>query len=210
MLHKILSFYQLSFHVLGQDLFNSLSVSFFPSTIVHIKGKNGCGKSSLLKIIAGIQKPTNGFVYFGTPKRPEEQSLLSQNHEKPYCVYVGHRLGLKSELTVLENLKFWSEIYNSPEAFEASIYYFNLQHILNTKCYELSRGNQQKVALSKLLSCQASLWLLDEVESNLDQQNKELLHNLIALKANNGGIIVNASHGESIKTAQILNLDEQS
>ena len=206
---KILSFYKLSFLINGQDLLNSLSVSFLPSAIVHLYGKNGSGKSSLLKIVAGIQEPTCGFVYFGTPK--EEQKLLSPNNAiKPYCVYIGHRLGLKPELTVYENLKFWSEIYNSLETFEASIYYFNLQHILDTKCYELSRGNQQKVALSKLLSCQADLWLLDEVEANLDQQNKELLHNLMVLKANNGGIIINASHGSPIKSAQILNLDERS
>lgn len=206
MSRKILSFYNLSFFVNYRDLFNSLTISFLPSTIIHVKGKNGCGKSSLLKIIASIQKPTKGSVYFG-PLSVVEMGATSL--QKPYCVYIGHRLGLKQELTVLENLKFWSNLYNSIETLEASIYYFNLQNILDTKCYKLSRGNQQKVALSRLLSCQADLWLLDEVDASLDQTNKELLHNLITLKASNYGIIVSASHGQPIKTAHILNLSEQ-
>ena len=68
---------------------------------------------------------------------------------------------------------------------------------------------QKKVALAKLIACQSNLWLLDEVESNLDQENKELLRNLIIIKANNGGIILITSHANiDIKSAQIINLEQ--
>ncbi|MFP3012806.1 MAG: ATP-binding cassette domain-containing protein, partial [Rickettsia sp.] len=102
-----------------------------------------------------------------------------------------------------------STIYDSLEALEASIYYFKLHNILHEKCYKLSAGNQRKVALAKLIACQSNLWLLDEVEANLDQENKELLYNLIILKANNGGVIVATSHSNiDIKTAQIINFKD--
>lgn len=208
MFHNVLTIDRLSYVIGEHDLFNSITISFLPSSIVHITGKNGSGKSSLLKIIAGIQKPTSGTFYFGASKNCEYDSFFLEGQNKlPYCLYIGHKLGLKNELTVIENLRFWSNLYNSSETLDASIYYFGLQKILDKKCYELSAGNQKKVALSKLLSCQSELWLLDEVDTNLDEENKQLLHGLIASKASNEGIIMIASHAEIIKNAYTLSLN---
>lgn len=200
----MLSFNQLTCTINGTPLFNNLSLTLLPFSITYLQGANGCGKTSLLRIIAGIQKPTKGHIYLGS--RP---GIVIDNIKKPYCTYIGHNFGLKSELTIFENLKFWSSIYNSLEALEASIHYFKLGDILSKKYYQLSAGNQKKVALSTLLSCQSDLWLLDEVESNLDQENRSLLHNLIISKANNGGIVLMTSHEQpAIKTAQILKLED--
>lgn len=180
-------------------------MSFLPSSIVYVRGENGCGKTSLLRIIAAIQKPTGGRVTFGINSKP----VFTLN--KPHCTYIGHHLGIKQELSVFENIKFWSEIFDSPELISASITYFSLEEILDKKCYELSAGNKKKVALSRLILCPSKLWLLDEVDSNLDQSNKELLLNLIVSHANNGGIAFIASHNPPpIKTAQILNLSDYS
>ncbi len=198
----MLSLNRLTYIINNRILFNNLSITFLPSSITYLNGYNGCGKTSLLRIIAGIQRPTNGHISY------QNHSFLEEV-EKPYCTYIGHNLGLKLQLTVLENLKFWAEIYNSLEVLEASIHYFQLQHILDTKCYELSSGNQKKVALSRLLSCQSDLWLLDEVESNLDEQNRALLHNLIITKANNNGIVLLSSHERDIiKSAQFINIED--
>ena len=87
--------------------------------------------------------------------------------------------------------------------------YFDLQNILSTRCLELSAGNQKKVALARLIACQSKLWLLDEVDSNLDDEAKKKLMHLIISHADNGGIAFLASHDEpEIKTAQIIDLND--
>lgn len=184
-------------------LFNDLNITMLPSSILYLQGANGSGKTSLLRIIAGLQIPLRGEILLG--KNMVSANLL----KKPYCTYIGHNLGLKLDLTILENLKFWCDAYNSLETLDASLHYFNLYSILNKKCYELSLGNQKKVALAKLLCCQSQLWLLDEIEAGLDAENKALLNNLIISKANNAGIIIISTHEElTIKSAQILKIED--
>ncbi|MCC8371511.1 MAG: heme ABC exporter ATP-binding protein CcmA [Rickettsia endosymbiont of Pseudomimeciton antennatum] len=199
----MLSFEHVTLIIDQKSIFTNISVTFLPSSIVYFQGANGCGKTSLLRMVSNLQDPTSGNVIY--------RSLNCKYLKKPYCTYIGHNLGLKSQITVLEHLKFWSTIYDSLETLESSIYYFRLHNILYEKCYRLSAGNQKKVALAKLIACQSNLWLLDEVEANLDQENKELLYNLIISKANNGGIILLTSHSNiDIKSAQIINLQDYS
>ncbi len=191
----MLSLHQLQF----KNLFD-LNITFLPSSITYIKGANGCGKSSLLRMIAGIMQPSSGNIYY--------RNRNINNIAKLYCTYIGHNLGLKSEMTVFENLKFWSEIYNSAETLYAAIHYFKLHDLLDKKCYSLSSGMQKIVAIARLIACQSDLWLLDEVDTNLSKENRDLLNNLIVMKTNSGGIVLLSSHLESsIKSAQILQLD---
>ncbi|HJD66485.1 MAG TPA: heme ABC exporter ATP-binding protein CcmA [Rickettsia endosymbiont of Bembidion nr. Transversale] len=195
----MLSFHQLKFNIYQKQLFDNLSITFLDSAITYIKGANGCGKTSLLRMVAGIMQPSNGNIFY--------KNLNINNIAKPYCTYIGHNLGLKLEMTVFENLKFWSEIYNSVETLDAAIHYFKLYDLLDEKCYTLSSGLQKVVALARLIACQSDLWLLDEVETNLSKENRDLLNNLIVMKANSGGIVLLSSHTENhIKSAQILQL----
>lgn len=198
----------LSLHSLGlvieeRELYKNISMTFLPSSIVYIQGHNGSGKTSLLRMIAGIQAPSEGKITFSKDSSP------MTNLTKPYCTYIGHKFGVKPELTVLENLEVWAKIYNSEELVYASIVYFSLQGLEDTKCYELSAGNQKKVALARLLCCRSKLWLLDEVDSNLDKKNKQLLLNMIVSHADNGGIVFMTSHNAlEIKSAHILNISD--
>lgn len=197
----MISLHNLSFLINQEVVFNNISMSFLPSSIIYIKGKNGSGKTSLMRMIAGIQSPTSGNITATSSAIPISEM------QKPYCTYIGHKLGIKTELTVLENLEFMSKIYDSCELLDAAIVYFNMQNIIEKKCYELSAGMQKKVALARLIICQSKLWLLDEVDTNLDQDNKELLIRLIISHADSGGIVFIASHNEhEIKTGQILDL----
>jgi heme exporter protein A len=199
----MLSLHSLGFSINEDELFKDVSMSFLPSSIVYLQGKNGAGKSSLLRMIAGIQTPTTGKITFS------KESLPLLILKKPYCTYIGHRYAIKPELTVFENISFWSKLYNSETLINAAVIYFDLQNILNTRCLELSSGTQKRVALARLIACQSKLWLLDEVDTNLDSENKKKLLRLIASHADNGGIVFIASHSEpEIKTAQIVNLDE--
>ena len=184
-------------------LIRNFSITFLPSAIVYLKGENGSGKTSLLRSIAGIQNLSLGNITFGKNNTPIEHIA------KPYCTYIGHKTGIKPELSVIENIEFWAKIYNSYESVSAAIFYFKLEKITNTKCYELSAGQRQKVALTRLLACSSRLWLLDEVENNLDSEGKELLNRLIISKADSGGIIIATSHNEpSIKSALIINIGD--
>lgn len=197
----MLTFNNLTFAINEKVFFHKLNITLLPSAIIYLQGENGCGKSSLLRMLAAVQQPTSGNIFY-------KNSLINEL-KKPYCTYIGHNLGLKPQLTVFENLKFWAGIYDSLETLQAAVHFFNLYDILEQKCYTLSAGNLKKVALARLIACQSNLWLLDEVEANLDPENKSMLQNLIISKANNNGIVIITSHSDiSIKTAQILHLKD--
>lgn len=200
----MLSLNAISINTNKKSLIKDISISFLPSSIVYLKGENGSGKTSLLRIIAGIQKASSGQITAGKNNTPIEE------FSKPYCAYVGHKTGIKPELTVFENIYFWAKIADSAEATHAAIFYFRLEELAGAKCYELSAGQKQKVALARLMACSSSrIWLLDEVENNLDTENKQLLNNLIISKADSGGIIIASSHNEpSIKSALIIDLKD--
>ena len=199
----MLSTNQLGLSIDNNVVFSDISVTFLPSSITYIMGPNGSGKTSFLRMLGGIQKPSTGIVTMG--KKPIKAEALT----KPYCLYVGHQNAVKMELTVLENIILWSKFYNSPETVAAALYFFKLNDRADRKCYELSAGNKQKVALSRLLACNSNIWLLDEVDQSLDQENRELLDRLIISKADSGGIILMTTHeNPRIKSATIINMTD--
>ena len=192
----MLTLNQIACKIDDRYLFSNLSLTLLPSSIIYLKGSNGCGKTSLLRIIAGIQEPSNGHIL--------------KSKEMSPCLYIGHNLGIKPELTVMQHIQMWASVYNSKETIGAVIHYMGIEHILEKRCYQLSAGNQKKVALTKLMICKSDLWLLDEIDVNLDSKNKEFLNGLIVTKANNSGIVILTSHADQIpiKSANVLNLEE--
>ena len=170
-----------------------------PGSITHISGHNGIGKSTLLKIIAGIITKYEGNISFCNTAMPN-QALVN---------YIGHELALKAEFTILENIQFWAKIYNSSPMIASALSYLGLSSLQNEKVANLSAGNKKKVALARLMACKSRIWLLDEIDTNLDQTNKELIHNCIYSKANNGGIIIYTGHNNSNLQSNIkINLED--
>lgn len=174
---------------IGERKLFDISITMLPGSITVVSGANGSGKSSFLRVLSGLQSPTSGNVlWYG-------QNI--QYESKPMVNYIGHHFGIKDELTVVENLQLWSRLYESENMIQAAIHYFGLLEVMMDKAFTLSAGNRKKLALARLLACNSDLWLLDEVETNLDEKNLSLLHNVICTKANNGGVIVMTSHNKT-------------
>lgn len=187
----------LSYKLQDRYLFKDISFTALPGSFIIIEGPNGSGKTSLLRMIAGLI--------------PTEGNILLNNYPideiKPLINYIGHNLALKLELSVISNLTFWAEIYDSPELIPASLHYFNLYEHIETKIIDLSEGQKRKVALAKLLACHSDIWLLDEVDSNLDNENLSLLNNLIQTRVEQGGIVIfSTHHPERLKKKHSINL----
>lgn len=172
-----------------REIFAGLGFTIGTGSAVVLRGPNGSGKTTLLKILAGLVQPAQGDVrWYDTPLRHDP---ISYQRDMLFC---GHQLALKPELTVEDNLRFWSQLRHSEEMLESALRYFHLDDKRDLPCGHLSMGWQKRVALARLMACYAELWLLDEPLANLDEEGQILVTNLINIRTSQGGIVVLSSH----------------
>lgn len=174
-----------------KKIFGPLGFSVSTSSALIISGRNGCGKSSLLKILAGISKPTEGKILWSGEDVEDFRDVFNGDSQ-----FLGHKNFLKSELTVKENLEFYACLNGTIEALPAALGFFNLTDFSDKKVKTLSAGWQKRVMLAKLLACPASVWFLDEPSSNLDRAGKEKLHGLIKTRIKEEGLVILTTHDE--------------
>lgn len=190
----------LSLENYNQLIFKKLGVTFFPGSLYLLKGRNGSGKSSLLKTIAGIINPTEGKILW----RGKEIEDLSV-----YISYLGHENAMKDNLSVAENLEFWASLRNTESLILPALAQFGLFDYVDTKFGDLSAGIQRKVALSRMIISNTQLWLLDEPEANLDKPSREQLIKLLQVKISNGGMAIMVTHQEEeFKLVPCINMDD--
>lgn len=125
-------------------------------------------------------------------------------------LYLGHSNALKPEMTVEENVSFWSRLHDTEELAAAALRYFGLERFAGLPCGELSAGWRRKVALTRLMTVPAMLWLLDEPAAHLDGEGEERLAALIESKCANGGIVLMATHEENSDDKIYINISEYS
>jgi heme exporter protein A len=166
----------------GYKLFEDMSFTLLEGAGLVVKGANGSGKTSLLKVLAGLVKPSYGSV------------ALASGYTSSDMLYIGHKNAIKGDATVLENLQFWAKLRGEPLLLAAAISHFGLGYYTDTPCRELSAGWQRRVALAKLICCPSKLWLLDEPTANLDAEGEAITLSLIKARIHSGGGVVAAMH----------------
>lgn len=174
-----------------KKIFSDLGFSIGLNSALIIKGRNGCGKSSLLKIIAGISKPSSGKILWGGEDVENFRADFNGDSQ-----FIGHKNFLEQELTVLENLRFYTKLSDTEIALQSGLSFFGLVNFSDQKVKKLSAGWQKKVMLARLLCCPAAVWFLDEPSNNLDKESKEKLHGLLETRVREGGLVIIATHDE--------------
>jgi heme exporter protein A len=175
-------------------LFDGVTFSLRAGEALVVTGPNGTGKSSLLRILAGLLE--------------EEAGEITQAGE---MLYLGHLDALKPQLTVMENLRFWVRMFGGRGALDAALARFGLGHIPDLAAGVLSAGQRRRLTLARF-SCflggdsARPVWLMDEPDSALDDAGRALLDDLLAEHLAKGGIVVAATHRGLGIAAQELRL----
>ena len=176
-------------------IINNLGFTIGLNSCLVIKGKNGSGKTTLLKIIAGLNQ-LNSSGNSGQILWNKEDIALIKDDFYSDIQYLGHDNFLKKNLNVVDNLLFWARLHDSEILVPSALHYFRLDDIAHQKTGKLSAGWQKRVILAKLLCCPTTIWLLDEPTTNLDEQGKELLFNLVNTRIKENGIVLIATHDD--------------
>ena len=175
-------------------VFAGLSFRLPPGAALILTGANGSGKTSLLRLLAGLTPPAGGRLSWGGLSIGQDPAA-----HRARLHYVGHQDGIKPGLTPRETLGFWSALRGSdgPDAvaqIEGAIAAFGLEDIADWPCRWLSAGQRRRLALARLCASKAPLWLLDEPTSALDRENQSRLETLIGAHRTSGGRIVLTTH----------------
>lgn len=175
-------------------LFQGLNFSATRGELIELRGENGSGKTSLLRILSGLAEPAEGEV------RWQGKKIRSLGEEYSGAVaYLAHQNGVKDELTAIENLRIASGIagnaLSKPEA-QAILEQVGLSRQQNLPVRFLSAGQRRRVALARLLTSKATLWILDEVLTSLDDSAIKLSGRFIGNHLAKGGIAIVATHQE--------------
>ncbi len=175
-------------------LFTALNFSVNPGELIELRGANGSGKTSLLRILAGLATPAEGEVRWGGT------NIRSLGEDYSGAVaYLAHQNGVKDELTALENLRIACGVagndLSKPQA-QAILEQVGLTRQQNLPTRSLSAGQRRRVALARLLTSKATLWILDEVLTSLDDTAIKLSRQFIGAHLNKGGMAIIATHQE--------------
>jgi len=176
----------------GRTLFGGLNLSVPPGAFVQVTGANGSGKTSLLRTICGLLPPESGEVRWqGTDIRKLGEDFATS------LTYLGHRNGIKEELTSLENLRVTCGLSGSKitrEQAGEALSRTGLAGKEDLPARFLSEGQRRRAALARLVTSDATLWVLDEVLASLDTAAVGLVNSLLEEHLSNGGIAVVATH----------------
>lgn len=185
-------------------LFSGLNFSLARGQVLQVKGSNGTGKTTLLRIVCGINQGYEGeLLWQGEPVQEQLEGFYAA------LLYIGHRVGVNKVLTPLENLRWYCRMRTHIDESDIlqALARVGLRGFEESQCHALSAGQHQRVALARLLLGDARLWILDEPFTTLDVSGVALLENLIAEHASQGGSVLVTTHHElKVPGLEVLNL----
>ncbi len=178
----------------NRTIFRDVSFAVRSGDCFRLTGPNGSGKTSLLRMLCGLLSPTRGIIRWNGA----EIATLDEEYFSA-ITYIGHRPGIKEELTAMENLQVLSGMNGieiSCKAAASALERMGLGGRTNLPTRFLSEGERRRVALARLVVGRSSLWLLDEVMTSLDRTAVESIRLLIEDHLSGGGMAIVATHQE--------------
>jgi heme exporter protein A len=171
-------------------LFEGLDFAFESGGMLLLEGRNGCGKTSLMRAIAGMLSLETGEVLWNNvPVLKQRQTFHGA------LVWLAHRTGLKGDLTMLENLRFEESLRPQSGRDQEEVFLrLGIERLRRLPLRSLSAGQQRRVALARMLLADVPLWLMDEPFTNLDREGRKLVMELAEEHLAAGGLCVMAAH----------------
>jgi heme exporter protein A len=172
-------------------LFAPLSLSVNGGDIVQLEGANGIGKTSLLRSIGGLSSRFVGELFW----RGEALACCREEFSAQ-TIYIGHAAGLKAALSPRENLLWWGALrgVDARAVIEPTLSKVRLRGYEDAPCYQLSAGQQRRVALARLFLTDALLWILDEPFTAIDRQGVAELEQWLVAHTDAGGAVLLTTH----------------
>jgi heme exporter protein A len=173
-------------------LFDQLNIEISAGDIVQVEGPNGSGKTSLLRILAGLSQPFEGEIFFDNQPILQSREEFHQN-----LLYLGHLPGVKGEMNAQENLNFNLALHgfnSNKKAISQTLAKVNLTGFEDSLASHLSAGQHRRISLARLYKTSARIWILDEPFTAIDKEGVHALEQLFKEHIDKGGCVILTTH----------------